>query len=91
MLTHARTVSKRRRGSLVRTLTVCLPLVLNGCSYLETQFQRTPAPDDRIQIGLQERRHLSHREIPQYRCEAGYFLRCERAGSITLSCTCELR
>lgn len=90
MLTHGYTVSKRS-GSLIRTLAACLPLALNGCSYMERQLQRTPAPDDRIQLGWQERRQLSQREIPNYTCAAYYFLRCERAGSITLSCTCELR
>jgi len=91
MLTHACTISKRRSASVIRSLAVCLPLGLSGCSYIETQLDRTAPPDNRIQLDWQERRQLSQRESSHYRCPVHYVLRCDRAGSITLSCTCELR
>jgi hypothetical protein len=63
---------------------------LGGCAYLETQQQRLISPDTRIELGWQERVSLYGREIPRYRCEADYWLRCERGGAITYSCTCVL-
>jgi hypothetical protein len=63
---------------------------LTGCSYLETQLARTAPPDDRIELGWQERRLLSAREIRGYTCPDDYFLQCE-GGATSYSCTCALR
>ena len=64
---------------------------LAGCSYLETQMQRTARPDPRIVLDPQDRVSLYAREVVNYRCGGNYFLRCDRAGAITLSCTCAWR
>jgi len=63
---------------------------LSGCSYLEGLLQRSPPIDNRVELGWQERRSLSVREIPNYRCDGDHFLQCERGGAITYSCTCAL-
>jgi hypothetical protein len=65
-------------------------MMLAGCSYLETQLQRAPTPDTRIQLDWNERRHLYGREIPSYTCRGNYLLQCERGVSVTYSCTCVL-
>jgi hypothetical protein len=64
---------------------------LGGCSYLETQLQRTAPADGRITLGWQERVQLRSRDLVNYKCEANYFLRCDGEGAATLSCTCSLR
>jgi hypothetical protein len=64
---------------------------LGGCAYLETQLQRKAPPDQRITLGWQDRVSVFPRDVANYRCEHDYFLRCDRAGSISLSCTCALR
>ena len=64
-------------------------VMLGGCTYLETQMQRTAPPDTRIQ--LEERRFLSAREIPKYTCGNGYLLRCDGVGAARYSCTCMLK
>jgi hypothetical protein len=64
---------------------------LCGCSYLETQLQRRAPPDGRITLGWQDRVQLHSRDIVNYKCEDRYFLRCDNAGAVTLSCTCSLR
>lgn len=64
---------------------------LNGCTYLETQLQRAAPPDTRITLGWQDRVQLTSSEIASYTCERRYMLVCDRAGSITYSCTCALR
>jgi len=90
MIAQACTVSRRRGGPAGRLIAACVLLALSGCSYLETQLARTAPPDDRVEIGWQERRSLSAREIPRYTCPDNYFLRCERGGASTYSCTCAL-
>jgi hypothetical protein len=79
----ARYLPTRFGSGLIVTL-----LGLSGCSYLETQLARTPTPDTRVEIGWQDRLHLSQGDIPKYACPANYVLRCERGGAITYSCTC---
>ena len=63
---------------------------LSGCAYLDAQLQRSAPIDNRVELGWQERRSLSAREIPNYRCDDDHFLQCERGGAITYSCTCAL-
>ena len=65
-------------------------ILLCGCGYLETQPQRQPTPDTRIQLDWQERRSLHGREIRNYACGGRYRLHCERGGAVTYSCTCVL-
>jgi hypothetical protein len=81
-----------RRGRRLGTV-VCLGLLAgsNGCAYVENQLHRTARPDNRIVLGWQERRYLYERQMPHYTCPADYFLQCDRAGAITLSCTCTHR
>ena len=73
-------------------LVACGPL-LGGCAYLDAQLQSTTAlPDDRIQLGWQDRLSVYARDLSNYTCEEPqYVLRCDRAGSITYSCTCAMR
>ena len=91
-ITKFPTALGRRAGLLACPVVSWLLLSgLSGCSYLEAQLQSsTPAADNRVELGWQERRLLSAREIPNYRCEDNFFLQCERGGSITYSCTCAL-
>jgi hypothetical protein len=48
-------------------------------------------PDDRIELGWQDRVSVSSRDVVKYTCDSRYALVCERGGAITLSCTCVLR
>lgn len=66
--------------------------LLSGCAYLDAQLQRTALPDDRIELGWQDRLSVYARDLSNYTCEdQQYVLSCDRAGSITYSCTCALR
>ena len=62
-----------------------------GCGYVEAQLARTAAPDDRIQLGRQDRLLLRRGDVEKYTCVPGYLLQCERFASFTYSCTCSLR
>jgi hypothetical protein len=64
---------------------------LGGCAYIEAQLQRKVPPDDRIELGWQDRVSVSSRDVVKYTCDSRYALVCERGGAITLSCTCVLR
>lgn len=82
----------RRAFATVSTFAAIIAVAgLGGCSYLETQLQRTASPDTRIKLGWQDRVQVASREIANYTCESRYMLMCDRAGSITYSCTCVLR
>jgi hypothetical protein len=63
---------------------------LEGCTYIEAQLQRTAPPDTRIKLGWQDRVSVSSNDLDEYTCRGRYVLRCDRAGAITLSCTCVL-
>lgn len=68
-----------------------LLLGLAGCSYLEAQVQRTAPPDNRIELGWQERVSARPRDIANYKCGSAHTLVCDGGGAVTLSCTCVLR
>ena len=66
-------------------------VTLGGCSYVDEQLKRTAPPDNRITLGWQGRISLYPRDLQNYKCEDRYFLQCDGAGAVTLSCTCSLR
>jgi hypothetical protein len=77
--------------SLASTLLTACSLSLAGCAHLEAQLERTATPDNRITLGWGDRLSVSARDLKNYTCDSSYVLTCARAGSITYSCTCELR
>ena len=79
------------RATLAPLSLAAASINLAGCGYFETQLQRTAQADPRIVLEPRDRVSLYAREVVNYRCGHRYFLRCERAGSITLSCTCRMR
>ena len=68
-----------------------LLLGLVGCTQIQTQLQRTGSPDNRIELGWQERVSAHPRDLAKYKCQSARTLVCDGGGAITLSCTCVLR
>lgn len=61
---------------------------LEGCTYIESQLQRTAPPDTRVKLGWQDRVFVHSNQLDDYTCHSHYILRCDDAGAITMSCTC---
>jgi hypothetical protein len=84
----------RSRLPIAILASISLPGVLaglGGCAFVEAQLQRVAPPDDRIELGWQQRVSLSPRDVVKYTCDSRHALVCDRGGAITFSCTCVLR
>jgi hypothetical protein len=81
----------RVRRNLGAMLLIACSLSLAGCAHLEAQLQRTATPDHRVQLGWRDRLSVYPRDLGKYTCDGSHVLTCDRAGSITYSCTCAPR